>query len=115
MNSTVHLPQETPPGATSAAAQQPGLARVSPVQAPFLPPPNTPADIATAALGSQAPASAGDSANANADAVPVSASASAPTPPQQALRLAHLFRRVPGSAVPLELQRALYAHRGVPL
>lgn len=109
MNSTVHLPQETPPGATSVAAQQPGPARLSPEQAPFLPSPNTPADIATATLGSLAPASAGDSAHADAVPVPVSASA------QQALRLAHLFRRVPGSAVPLELQRALYAHRGVPL
>ena len=35
------------------------------------------------------------------------------TPDPAAQRLAHLFRRVSASQVPPELQRALYAHRGV--
>lgn len=63
-------------------------------------------------------AAQGTVAHAPASASPLDAAAPSTgdatgTPDPAAQRLAHLFRRVSASQVPPELQRALYAHRGV--
>ncbi|WP_440110852.1 hypothetical protein [Acidovorax sp. BL-A-41-H1] len=70
----------------------------------------------TAAPGTlaDAPAAASPlavSAASAASAASADNATDAPDPAAQ--RLAHLFRRVSASQVPPELQRALYAHRGV--
>jgi hypothetical protein len=72
--------------------------------------PALPETTGTAAPGTVAPAQAAASPPA---ASATSADQATGTPDAAAQRLAHLFRRVSASQVPPELQRALYAHRGV--
>lgn len=72
--------------------------------------PPLPEATRSAAPGTMAPAPA--TASPLATSAPSSGDA-AGTPDPAAQRLAHLFRRVSASQVPPEMQRALYAHRGV--
>ncbi len=75
--------------------------------------PALPETTGAAAPGTVAPAQVAASPPAATGPSATSADEATGTPDAAAQRLAHLFRRVSASQVPPELQRALYAHRGV--
>ncbi|AOG25300.1 hypothetical protein [Acidovorax sp. RAC01] len=96
----------------TSLAPAPLLPHATPTVAPgpMAPAPAAAGQTAASALSTSSAASAA-STTSN---VSTTATGDAPgTPDPAAQRLAHLFRRVSASQVPPELQRALYAHRGV--